>query len=159
MGASEVLKVGFGFELPFREYPERSNTRSGSLKTHQCLLTCDIQPLIRFQCQWYLWWLNWWNCHQRYHWHWNLIKGWRSQVRRHWCVFKLPDRVLDLSGYSLNGSSNPKPTFNTSEAPINTTSTSSNYFQFLIIYQLCFMIRFSLLTIPTTTVLWLLPFA
>ena len=34
LGASEVLTRGFGFELPFSEYPKRFNNKPISLKTH-----------------------------------------------------------------------------------------------------------------------------
>ena len=66
---------------------------------------------------------------------------------------------MNLFGYSLNGSSNPKPRVNTSEAPSNSTSIASPYFQILVTAQLCGMKVFSFLTIPTTIIMYLLPFS
>ena len=54
LGASEVFTVGFGFELLFMWDPESFNTRPRSLNKCECFLTCDIQHLIRFRCQWHL---------------------------------------------------------------------------------------------------------
>ena len=65
--------------------------------------------------------------------------------------------MLNLSVSSLNGNLNSKHTVNPSEAPSNTTSTSSPYLQFFIIAKLCGMIIFSFLTMPTTIMLYLLP--
>ena len=143
-------------------------------------LQCSLQTCRSSWCQWIfcqriprrswawlvhrglLWlcrqWRNWWNWRRRCHWHWNRIKGWIAQEIRHWRVFKIPVRVLNLLGYLLNIISNHKPTVNTSEATSNPTSTSSPYYQVLIIAQLCCMIIFSLLTMPNTIVVYLFPF-
>ena len=64
--------------------------------------------------------------------------------------------MLNLSGSSMNGRSNPKPNVNTLEDPSNPTSTYSPYLEFLVVGQLCGEIVLSFLRIPMTIVVYLL---